>query len=176
MKRHHLAIALLMAAAIPAARVGADDSASEPAPEIHQVSGAIFRSRQPDLGQMPRLAARGIRTVVSLRSNDEVADEGAAARAAGLNFIQIGLPSLGQPDPESIRAVLAAITAADNQPVLVHCKRGADRTGVVVACYRIEYEGWTAEAALAEAKQFGFGWWQHGMKKFIRAGCGTAKP
>ena len=40
-------------------------------------------------------------------------------------------------------------------PVFVHCRRGADRTGTAIACYRIEHDHWTNQQALAEAKTFG---------------------
>jgi tyrosine-protein phosphatase SIW14 len=43
------------------------------------------------------------------------------------------------------------------RPVLIHCKAGLHRTGVMVAVYRITYQGWSPEAALAEAKANGFG-------------------
>lgn len=174
MSRPRIIIALLIAAATSLTRLGASDGGGERAPNIHQVSTAIFRGSQPDLSQLPKIAALGIRTVVNLRTDDGIEDERNAARAAGLNFIQLGLPAFGRPRDESIKAVLDAITTGQNQPVLVHCNRGADRTGVIVACYRIEYEGWTAEAALSEAKEYGLGWWQRGMKKFIRESCGKA--
>jgi tyrosine-protein phosphatase SIW14 len=43
--------------------------------------------------------------------------------------------------------------------VLLHCKAGLHRTGVLVATYRLEYEGWTPAAALAELRANGFGEW-----------------
>ena len=39
--------------------------------------------------------------------------------------------------------------------VLVHCKDGVDRTGMIVAIYRMTPEGWTSNDALAEAERFG---------------------
>jgi protein tyrosine/serine phosphatase len=43
------------------------------------------------------------------------------------------------------------------QPVLVHCEKGADRTGTVVAAYRVVVQGMSVAAAVAEAKSFGYG-------------------
>jgi len=58
--------------------------------------------------------------------------------------------------------------------VFVHCRRGKDRTGVVIACYRMRAEGWTAEQALGEAKQHGLAWWEFRMKGYIKDECGDA--
>jgi len=166
--------ALLLAASLCLNHGIAGDEGGDPLEDVHRVSDSIFRGSQPDLSAFPRIAALGIRTVVSLRSEEESENERTAATAAGLNFVRIGLRGLGRPKDEAIRQVLETITADKNQPVLVHCRRGADRTGVVVACYRIGYEGWGAEEALAEAKEYGLGWWQLGMKQFIRDSCGEA--
>ena len=53
-------------------------------------------------------------------------------------------------------------------PVLIHCKRGADRTGTIVAVYRMQHQGWTSEAAFAEALRYGIAPWQWGMRSYIR--------
>jgi protein tyrosine/serine phosphatase len=41
---------------------------------------------------------------------------------------------------------------------MVHCWHGSDRTGSVVAAYRIVFEGWTTAAALDELRHGGFGY------------------
>ncbi|EAS18745.1 hypothetical protein BBFL7_01008 [Flavobacteria bacterium BBFL7] len=51
------------------------------------------------------------------------------------------------------------------KPVLIHCWHGSDRTGVVVAAYRIVFENWTIENAIAEFRQKEYGyhesWYPH---------------
>jgi hypothetical protein len=51
--------------------------------------------------------------------------------------------------------------------VFVHCKEGKDRTGTVVACYRIVADGWGNRKALSEAKSLGMHWYALGMKSYI---------
>lgn len=59
--------------------------------------------------------------------------------------------------PETIERYLELLDNPDNYPILVHCKAGLHRTGVLIAVYRMEYEGWTRQQALAEVKANGFG-------------------
>jgi protein tyrosine phosphatase (PTP) superfamily phosphohydrolase (DUF442 family) len=47
----------------------------------------------------------------------------------------------------------------NSYPVLIHCKAGLHRTGVMTAIYRMEYEGWSRQDALRELRAHGFGYW-----------------
>jgi protein tyrosine/serine phosphatase len=59
--------------------------------------------------------------------------------------------------PQAIDQFLAIMDDPANYPVLIHCKAGLHRTGVMAAVYRMEYQGWTPEAALYELRAHGFG-------------------
>lgn len=59
--------------------------------------------------------------------------------------------------PEAIERFLAIMDDPANQPVLIHCLAGLHRTGCMAAVYRMEYEGWTPQEAIAELKDVGFG-------------------
>jgi protein tyrosine/serine phosphatase len=48
-----------------------------------------------------------------------------------------------------------------DKKVFVHCRLGDDRTGMMVAAYRIAEQGWAAEEAMKEMQKFGFVWWHH---------------
>ena len=63
--------------------------------------------------------------------------------------------------------MLGIINDPENQPVFIHCHHGKDRTGTVVACYRISHDGWTAERAKYEAQRYGPGWVEIGMNHYI---------
>ena len=61
--------------------------------------------------------------------------------------------------PEAIDRFLALLDNPDAYPVLIHCRAGLHRTGVMTAVYRMEYCGWTQQAAIGELKANGFGEW-----------------
>ena len=63
--------------------------------------------------------------------------------------------------------VLALIDASPG-PVFIHCQHGCDRTGTIVACYRMKHDQWTFEKAIAEANHYGLSMFERGMKRFIQ--------
>ena len=137
-------------------------------PNFHAVNAHLYRGGQPRAGGLARLAALGVKTVLNLRDDDERAlAEGREAAALGLRYFNVPISRAGRPSRERIEELFAIADAPENQPVFVHCKRGADRTGAFVAAYRITHEGWTGERALAEAERYGLGFWQRGKKDFI---------
>lgn len=143
-------------------------SVSQNLPNFHLVNAGLYRGGQPKDDGFAELKRLGIATVIDLRDNDENAlREKALVEKAGMRFINFPLGNWNRPNLKDIEKILAAINSAANQPVFVHCKRGSDRTGTVIAVYRIAHDGWNAKRASDEAKSFGIGWWEFGMKDFI---------
>jgi tyrosine-protein phosphatase SIW14 len=137
-------------------------------PNFHQVNEHLSRGAQPLKDGMQRLAALGIKTVINLRSpNEGTRAEETEARAAGLRYFNVPMRDLSRPTDEQVERVLSIINDAQNWPVFVHCNHGRDRTGLIVACYRISHDGWTSERAKAEARHYGMSWVQFGMKDYI---------
>ena len=137
-------------------------------PNFRQVNAELFRGGQPQKGGLQRLSELRIKTIINLRENDGLASqEEAEARALGFRYFNVPLDGFRRPSDEEVDKILALVTDVENQPVFVHCKRGSDRTGMVIAIYRILFEGWATEDAKAEAKKYGLGFWQHGMKDYI---------
>ena len=137
-------------------------------PNFHQVNSQLYRGAQPRAGGLKKLKEIGIKTIVNLRGKDEhTGAESDEARALGLRYYNVSLPEFSSPKDEAVQQVLDIINTAENQPVFVHCRHGEDRTGTIIACYRIEHDGWTAARAKKEAEQRGMSWIQVGMKRYI---------
>lgn len=129
---------------------------------LWRVNSSLYRSKQPTkggfafLGTRPSLVSgdRPIKTIVSLRSSED--DTLSVPTASALRFVQIRFRTLDAEDEDVVKFLRIATTPA-LQPVLVHCRRGADRTGTMVAIYRIAYDGWTKAQAIDEMVRGGFG-------------------
>ena len=95
-----------------------------------------------------------IKTVLSLRNN---AGDAALVKPTGVHYEQIRFNTWDVRD-EDVAQFLKIVRNPANQPVLLHCKHGSDRTGMMVAIYRIVEQGWSKEDAIAEMTQGGFGY------------------
>jgi tyrosine-protein phosphatase SIW14 len=137
-------------------------------PNFHQVSEHIYRGGQPSNEAWQGLAKLGVKTVIDLRRENEhpTAAEARAVEAAGMQYVNIPMNGIVAPTDEQITKVLALF---ESGPVFVHCRRGADRTGTVVACYRMRHDGWDNQKAFKEAKTLGMSWMEFGMKQYIMA-------
>ena len=137
-------------------------------PNFHEVNPTLYRGGQPAAGGLQQLADLRIKTIVNLRGEGEgVSKEEAEARALGLRFFHVPFERSGRPRDADVKLVLSIINTPEYQPVFVHCKRGSDRTGTIIAIYRITHDGWTSEQAKAEANRYGMHLWEAGMKDYI---------
>src|SRR5215813_288194 len=156
-------------ACITIAAVAQNEPAYKELPNFHVVNEHLYRGAQPRTDGIKKLASLGVKTIINLRDDDERARaEAAEARAAGLRYFNVPFDTLSRPSDEKVDRVLAIIEAPENQPVFVHCRRGADRTGTIVAIYRITHDGWTSDRAKDEANHYGMAFWEVGMKDYIR--------
>jgi tyrosine-protein phosphatase SIW14 len=163
-----LIIALSAAVVLPQTPSDATPKYDE-LPNFHRVNEGVYRGAQPKKEGLKRLAQLGIKTILNLRDDDAMAErEGSEARAGGLQYFNVSLKRAGRPSDEQVERALAIINSPANQPVFVHCKLGADRTGTIIAVYRISHDGWTSERAKAEANHHGMHVWEVAMKNYIR--------
>jgi protein tyrosine/serine phosphatase len=137
-------------------------------PNFHLVNSQLYRGAQPKTGGLQTLKKIGIKTILNLRGKDEnTRAEEAEARALGLRYYNVPLPEFSAPKDEKVQQVLDLINTVENQPVFVHCRHGEDRTGTIIACYRITHDGWNGREAKKEAEKIGMSWTQLGMKRYI---------
>lgn len=120
---------------------------------VHRVSEGLHRSGQPTAAELRALAHSGLRTVVNLRFWDT---DKSKLKGTGLAYVHI--PMLAWlPREKDVKHFLRVVTDRTKLPVLVHCRVGADRTGMMVAAYRVIVQGWTKADAIAEMTRGGFG-------------------
>lgn len=137
-------------------------------PRFQQVSEKLYRSGQPRNGGLTRLRELGIDTIINLRgASAQTRAEGVEARGLGLNYFNVALPNWGRPQEKRVARIMELIAAPENGRVLVHCKDGVDRTGTIVAVYRMTHEGWTSEKALDEANRSGMRRTQVWMRDYV---------
>ena len=116
------------------------------------VTTNLYRGAQPTAEGMAQLKAMGIKTVVNLRALHSDKDKVAGTGLMSVRFEME--PWRG--DTEEVVDFLKVVTTTTNLPAFVHCERGADRTGMMCAMYRIAVCGWTKQQAIDEMKNGGF--------------------
>jgi protein tyrosine phosphatase (PTP) superfamily phosphohydrolase (DUF442 family) len=116
----------------------------------------------------------GIKTVISFWDEDPDPDlrrnrfngssikESDLCESLGVNykFIYVKLLPELRVGKERLKAIDDFLDVMDDEasyPVLIHCKAGLHRTGVMAAVYRMEYDGWSRADALRELRSHGFG-------------------
>ena len=119
---------------------------------FYQVSPNLYRGAQPTAQGMKELKALGIKTILNLRSFHS--DNGLVARG-DFKLARLHMKPWHAED-EDVVAFLKIAADTNNLPIFVHCQRGADRTGMICAMYRVVFCGWTKPAAIQEMKEGGF--------------------
>jgi protein tyrosine phosphatase (PTP) superfamily phosphohydrolase (DUF442 family) len=144
---------------VPGARSEPDDDSSvdpedlsrEPLGNFHPVSNGIFRSALPSPEGYPQLKKMGFKTILNLQESD-----GGEAKRAGpeIRVVHVAMSGLKKPTFEQMDLALAEL-AADERPILVHCTHGKDRTGFVIAVWRVVIEKLPIAKAVEEAHGYG---------------------
>ncbi|HEY9724063.1 MAG TPA: sulfur transferase domain-containing protein [Oscillatoriaceae cyanobacterium] len=119
-----------------------------------QVTPRLWRGAQPSKQGLRQLQRMGVSTIVNLRSESEA--EADTVRALGLRYVYLPFDPIGAPDHAETLEFLRVASDAENGVVFFHCYHGADRTGMLAACYRIAMQGWSSEEAIAELDRFRF--------------------
>jgi protein tyrosine/serine phosphatase len=140
-----------------------------------QINDHLYRGAQPNRVGLQYLHKLGVGAIVNLRMDDDawVAEE-AEAKALGMNYYNVPMNSFRHMTMQNVTNVLSIIENSKT-PVFIHCKVGCDRTGTVIACYRIQHDGWDSAKALSEARTYGMNRREIFMKYLVRQ-FGKATP
>jgi protein tyrosine/serine phosphatase len=135
---------------------------------FQQVDEHVYRGAQPSSEGFRSLQTLGVKVVIDLReSGSRARDEAALVQSLGMRYVNIPLSGFAAPTMEQTTKVLALLNDASAGPVFVHCRRGADRTGTMIAVYRINHNHWENARALAEAKTYKMAGWERLMQSFV---------
>ena len=164
-------LALLIAAvgtcSLPAHTIGESVTGIE---NFEKVDSHVYRGAQPGADGYKYLAGLGVKTVIDLREADHLAtSEQAAVEANGMRFINVPMTGFTPPTADEINRILAVLEDQTSGPVFVHCKRGADRTGAVIAAYHIDHDKWDNAHALSDAKAHDMSSFQLPRQAFIKS-------
>ena len=142
---------------------------------FRKINDRLYAGARPGEKGVEELARMGIKAILNLESGvfdrqpKEVEQERRLAEKHGIRFYAIPMHPLSAPRREDVDKALRLIADPQNQPVFVHCHEGKDRTGVVIAAYRVRVDGWSRERAYEEMKKYGFHralfWWKRSFSR-----------
>jgi tyrosine-protein phosphatase SIW14 len=132
---------------------------------VGRVTPYLYRGAQPGPEGYATLKKMGVKTVINLRTS---VSEKKMVEAAGMKSVEVPMSVFRDVNVKSVEAIIDIINNPEYQPVFIHCRQGQDRTGVVVAAYRMKVDGWSFQDAEAEMQSFGFNdiWLE--LKEFIK--------
>jgi tyrosine-protein phosphatase SIW14 len=142
-------------------------------PVIHirnfgQVNEHIYRGGEPTEQGLRELAAIHVTLDVDLREPSEGAEsERRLAEGLGMQYVNVPMRGMTAPSVDQVKRVLGLLVPDDAGKIFVHCRRGKDRTGTIVACYRVQHDGWDTRKAQQEANSYGMSWTERGMRSFV---------
>jgi protein-tyrosine phosphatase len=135
------------------------------------VTEMLYRGAQPSHEGFRTLQHMGVNVVVNFRmEHDETTAEQREVENLGMKYV--GIPWNGNGTPSSAQ-VLEFLDLVRNNPqvkIFVHCKRGADRTGTMIAAYRIAIQHESADDAIAEMNRFHYArFWLPQLQRYVSA-------
>jgi protein tyrosine/serine phosphatase len=146
-------------------RVGAQEpiAAGQPAQRLTldgvenfgRIGQALYRGAQPKSFAFNELKNIGVSIVVDFRDEkDAIATEKRSVEGIGMQFVSLPWRASHGPDENEIAAFLQLVRDNPGKKIFVHCKHGADRTGLMVAVYRITFDHWNSAQAVSEMYSF----------------------
>jgi hypothetical protein len=122
-------------------------------PDFAEVTPTLYRGAQPRKHGFETLARMGIRIVVDLRGDRR--GERREVNRLGMEYIPMHW-ECSFPKDRIFAQFLTLIQKNPGKRIFIHCRVGDDRTGMMIAAYRMAEEGWSAKQAMKEMEKYGF--------------------
>lgn len=132
---------------------------------VAKVTHSLYRGSFPGDDGVPYLRGLGVRTIINLNGHNDTKYMN-QVKNNGMRYEFLPLKATSAPTQEQVARFFHIITDVSAYPIYVHCLFGVDRTGTMVALFRIREQGWRNVDALAEMIYFG----DHGfsdMRNFV---------
>ena len=134
-----------------------------------QVDAHVYRGAQPNGEGFRYLATIGMKTVIDLREGGERAKaEERIVTESGMAYLNVPMTGVTPPTEAELLKILPLLEKTSAGRVFVHCWRGADRTGAVIAAYHVDHDHWDNAHALKDAKAHSMGSFQVPRQNFIK--------
>jgi protein tyrosine/serine phosphatase len=137
-------------------------------PRFAALAEGLYRGGQPTKKGFQFLKEAGVKTIINLRAEDN--SEQAIVEKLGMKYVSIPIDVVrpwSQIPAGAIKRYFELLNNPENYPIFFHCRRGADRTGLMAALYRMALQQWEAEKAYREARNVGMHWFYAGLKTQI---------
>jgi hypothetical protein len=119
---------------------------------LYRIEDGFYRGAQPTAAGFTDLSTLGVRSVLDVAGG---AGDDALAPGGAIRLFHVPMSAWGLHDDLVLQA-LRIMTDPGNRPLLIHCQHGADRTGAMVALYRIVVQGWSKADAIREMNKGGY--------------------
>jgi protein tyrosine/serine phosphatase len=135
-----------------------------------RVDAHVYRGAQPTDEGFQYLAKQlGVKTIIDLReTGGRSRAEERAVTAAGMKYVSIPMGGLTPPSSGEIIRIMELLEDGTTGPVFVHCRRGADRTGAVIAACHIDHDKWDNARALKDAMAHSMSFFEIPRQSFIK--------
>ena len=122
-------------------------------PDFAEVSPTLYRGAQPRKHGFEALAKMGVQIVVDLRGDRD--GERKEVTSLGMQYVPMHW-ECSFPKDGIFAEFLTLIRKNPDKKIFVHCRVGDDRTGMMIAAYRMAEEGWSPKRAMKEMTEYGF--------------------
>jgi tyrosine-protein phosphatase SIW14 len=127
-------------------------------PNFSEVTSLLYRGAQPNDKGFQTLAKMGINIVVDFRGAGD--HERKEVERLGMKYVAIPW-HCNSPKDELFARFIELLRENPEKKVFVHCRLGDDRTGMMIAAYRMSEQGWSAEEAMKDMRTHGYSTFHH---------------